>query len=216
MSLLKLVSLLIMLSTTSIQAAFAELANTTSSKTLPPDTLPTDIQSPTLQASPEILNADNIERWLQSQQAFEAWGEEHSERLESASEQTTEPKNPMDMTVESLIAPLKSANLYASANQFTKNYGFYNLESWASITLRITKAAAAIEFESHPEMMDTSRLEALKSAPEINEQQKTRLIQAIERNRLIVKQVISGTSSADKNAVKPFLNRIHQLMEAPR
>jgi len=204
MNLLKLILLLISLNAVNIQFAFSE-------------TPPINRQTPT--STPhesEALNADNIERWLQSQQAFEAWGEKHSETLESSSKQSTEPENPMEMTIDSLIEPLKSAGLYASANQVTSKYGFTNLESWANITLRITKAAAAIEFESHPEMMDSSRLEALKNTPGINEQQREALIQAIEKNRLIVKQIISGTDPLDKQAVQPFLERIHQLMEAPR
>ena len=143
MNLLKLILLLISLNAVNIQFAFSE-------------TPPINRQTPT--STPhesEALNADNIERWLQSQQAFEAWGEKHSETLESSSKQSTEPENPMEMTIDSLIEPLKSAGLYASANQVTSKYGFTNLESWANITLRITKAAAAIEFESHPEMMDS-------------------------------------------------------------
>jgi len=209
-----------MLSVSSIQSVFAEQTSSMSPNAQASDTPSSNLpSSETLQSisqpAPETLNADNIERWLQSQQAFEKWGEKHIEILESSSEQSTEPENPMEMTIESLIAPLKLAGLYTSATQVTSQYGFNNLEAWANITLLITKAAAAIEFESHPEMMDTSKLEALKNAPEINEQQKTMIIQAIEKNQLIVTQIISGTSQTDKQAVKPFLKRIHQLMETP-
>ena len=220
MNRLKLVFLLIMLSVSSIQSVFAEQTSRTSANAQASDTLsskapPNRALQSNSNFAPDTLNADNIERWLQSQQAFEKWGEKHIEILESSSEQNTEPENPMEMTIESLIAPLKLAGLYTSATQVASHYGFNNLEAWANITLRITKAAAAIEFESHPEMMDTSKLEALKNAPEINEQQKTMIIQAIEKNQLIVTQIISGTSPTDKQAVKPFLKRIHQLMETP-
>jgi len=169
-------------------------------------------------ASP--LTAQTIEHWLQSQSALEEWGKNNEDKFQSKAEQAEDSqiddhRNPMDMSIESIIQPLKSAGLYDSAKTIVNKYRFNSLEDWADVTIRITTAAAVLEYESNPKAMDTTELEALQNSPQISPQQKKLITQAIEQNKAVIKQLLENTNDADKQAIKPFLKRIHQLMNEP-
>lgn len=159
------------------------------------------------------LSEKIIQSWINSQSELEAWGQKHQARLEANETATSTIENPADMSPESMIAPLKAAGLYNDANQLVQALGFSNLEEWASVTLRITQAAAAIEIESNPEIMGNSQLEALRNATDINPEHMQMLTKAIEQNQAMVKQIIGSTSKADKDAIKPYLDRILRMME---
>ncbi|KZY39904.1 MULTISPECIES: hypothetical protein [unclassified Oleiphilus] len=161
------------------------------------------------------LSEQLISSWMKSQDALEDWGKKHQAQLEAKTKDETEVEDPSKMTPESMISPLKAAGLYSSANQLVQSQGFSSIDEWAAITLRITKAAAAIEFEANPEMMDTSRLEALRNSSDISPEHKQVLSNAIEKNQAMVKQILSSASTADKEAIKPFLNDILKMMEEP-
>ena len=165
------------------------------------------------------LTAPMIEQWIESQSAFAAWGEKNEQQLLSADNATTEQstdahQNPLDMSVSSLIQPLKSSGLYHSASELVKRYHFNSLEQWADITIRITSAAAAIELEKNPKALDISELEALQHSSQLPPEQKALITQAIKQNQAMVKQFFANTTDQDKQAVQPFLKRIHHLMDA--
>ena len=159
------------------------------------------------------LSPKLIEQWISSQQAFEAWGKIHEDALSNYDSSVEDVQNPMSMSVDSMIKPLKAVGLYDSANELAKKNGFYGMEHWAETTLRITKAAAALELEAHPAMLDISKLKALANSPNIDPKQKKMLLKAIENNKSITEQLTSGSSSADKQAIAPYLKRINKLME---
>jgi len=164
-------------------------------------------------AEPKDLTRIQIEQWMTSQQPLEAWGKKHAQQLAKTETNTDEISSPMDMSVDSMVAPLKSAGLYASANKMIQEYGFEHMTEWAEVTLRITRAIAAIQFENQPEIMDTSELEALKNSPQVSKEQKAMLTQAIEKNKKMVQEIMSSASQSDKTAIKPFLPRIMKLMD---
>ena len=166
------------------------------------------------------LTGPIIDQWIQSQSAFAAWGRKNEQLLSSTensikTQQTDEHQNPLNMTVSSLIQPLKSSGLYGSASELVEQYQFSSLEQWADITIRITTAAAVIELENNPKAMDTSELEALQGSSQLSPEQKALITQAIKQNQTMVKQLIESTTDTDKQAVKPFLARIHSLMNEP-
>jgi len=166
------------------------------------------------------LTGPIIDQWIQSQSAFAAWGKKNEQLLNAydsstKAQQTNEHQNPLNMSVSSLIEPLKSSGLYDSASELVKEYQFSSLEQWADITIRITTAAAAIELESNPMAMDTSELEALQGSSQLSPEQKALITQAIKQNQTMAQQLIETTTEMDKQAVKPFLARIHSLMNEP-
>ena len=164
-------------------------------------------------SAPMDLKAELIENWIASQKKFEEWGEQNEKSLLSSEEVTAKDANPLELSIESMIKPLKEAGLLDSANNLAKVSGFDSIQHWAETTLRITKTAAAIEFESHPEMNDLSELEKLMNTPNMSKTQKAMLTNAIEKNKAMVKQLTEGVSEFDKNIVKPFLTRIHQMID---
>ncbi|MFT6121808.1 MAG: hypothetical protein ACJAWS_001100 [Oleiphilaceae bacterium] len=166
------------------------------------------------------LTAPVIDQWIQSQSAFVAWGKKNEQQLNSVdnvpqTQQIDEHQNPLNMSISSLIEPLKSADLYDSASKLVQQYQFSNLEQWADITIRITTAAAAIELENNPKAMDMSELETLQESSQLSSKQKLLITQAIQQNKAMAKQLIEHTTDSDKLAVTPFLTRIHSLMNKP-
>jgi len=164
-------------------------------------------------SAPTDLKAELIENWISSQKKFEVWGEKNEKSLLASEDVTVKDANPLELSIESMIKPLKEAGLLDSANNLAKASGFDSIHHWAETTLRITKAAAAIEFESHPEMNDLSELEKLMNTPDMSKAQKAILTNAIEKNKAMVKQLTEGVSAFDKSIVKPFLTRIHQMID---
>lgn len=160
------------------------------------------------------LNPKLIKNWMNSQRSLEDWGKLNEQAL-SADHTEDTPKDSLDMSVASILSPLKEKGLYEDANKVIQKHGFSNIEEWATLTLRITTAAAALEFEASPEMMDTSALEALTKSSQISEEQKKMLIHAIEQNRAMVKQVLSSTNEADKKAIQPYMTQIMSMMDEP-
>lgn len=159
------------------------------------------------------LSEKIIKQWMSSQSALEEWGDKHESQLE---QYESNIETPDDLTTQSMIAPLKASGLYKEANKLVNKYGFNNIEEWADTTLRITKAAAAIEFKNQPELTDMTELETLLKNPQISPEQKAMLTQAIQMNKSMVEKITSGTSDEDMKAVSPLLPQILELMNESR
>jgi hypothetical protein len=166
-------------------------------------------------AEPSSLTSKLIEGWMASQEELEHWGKKHEKALSQSELHEDKISNPMELTAHSMIEPLRKAKLLGSADKLVKKYGFSDMTQWANTTLKITKAAAAIELESEPGMMDTSKLEALKKNPKISTEQKEMIDKAIKQNNAMMAQIISDTSAEDKKTIKPFLEKILKLMDKP-
>ncbi len=161
----------------------------------------------------QTLNETVIKQWLNSQKALESWGDKHAATLDQY--ETDLPANPMDLSAETMLTPLRKSGLYKEANNLVKEYGFDSIDAWADITLRITKAAAAIEFAQNPELTDMSEMKELLNSAQIDPAQKKMIEQAMSQNKLMVEQIMKGTSKEDMKAVKPMINEIIQSMEDP-
>jgi len=159
------------------------------------------------------LSGATIERWIASQDALEKWGDEHQETISKYEDQLPAMENPMDISARDMLKPLKAAGLYDEAQDLVKKYDFPSLENWAETTLKITRTAAAIELEKHPDAFDTSQLETLAQSPQITEEQKAMIQQTIKQSQSIMMQLKDGSSDADKAAVRPYLKQISGLME---
>lgn len=158
------------------------------------------------------LSAEVIEQWIASQKALEEWGHKHEETLTQYEEQADQGENPFLIEAETMIAPLKASGLHTQAENLIKKYGFESMLSWAETTLTITKAAAAIEFENSPEMFDADKLRAILNSGNLNEQQKAMLEQAIAHNQAMVES-LKAIDQEDKDAVRPYLEKIASLMD---
>ena len=164
----------------------------------------------------EALTDSIIKNWISSQQAFENWGELNNETLAAYEEQNpelnSEQSNPLSISPQDMIAPLKASGLYHSAEQLVQENGFKTLVDWAEITLRITKTAAAIQLAEQQDSSDLSKLEALKNASNISIQQKRLIDNAIKQNQAITVFLETGVADEDKVLVKPYLSHINQLL----
>ena len=170
------------------------------------------LQSAALAAAP-TLNTETVDRWIASQKAFSQWGEENQSTLQEYEAANDGPDNPLTLSVDDMLRPLKGSGLDQSAASLVKQYGFESLESWAETTLRITRAAAAIQVESQQGSLDTSKLEALKKSGKLSEQQKALVNRAISQNNSMLNYLKNEVSQEDKQAIAPHLNKLQALFE---
>lgn len=161
----------------------------------------------------EPLTEELIERWVDSQKAFNQWGETNQQALLDYETTTEGPENPLIISAEEMLRPLKQTGLGRSATTLVAKFGFGSLESWAEITLRITRAAAAIQAETQQGSLDTSKLEALKASGKLSEQQKSVVSRAITQNNAMLEYLEQQVSSTDKAAVKPHLSKLKALFD---
>ena len=161
----------------------------------------------------EPLTEELIDRWIDSQKAFNQWGETNQQALLDYEATTEGPDNPLIISAEEMLQPLKRTGLAGSATILVEKFGFGSLESWAEVTLRITRAAAAIQVETQQGSLDTSKLEALKASGKLSEQQKAVVSRAIKQNNAMLEYLEKQVSSTDKIAVKPHLSKLKALFD---
>jgi len=158
------------------------------------------------------LSQQDVQNWIQSQKALAKWGEQHAATLDAVEQDSSGPQNPFDMSIQDMLKPLERSGLAKDAEQLIQRYGFDSLEDWAEATLRITKAAAAIQVEGQEAQLDTAHLEALKNSGRLSPQEQAMINQAIEQNQSILHQLQNNVTDADKSAVRPLLKELQELM----
>ncbi len=155
-----------------------------------------------------------IENWMASQKALQQWGAAHEDEIARYEEQVDMSEvNPMDFNAETMLKPLRASGLYSQAERIVKQHDFSSMESWANLTIRITKAAAAIEMEQTPDAFDMSQIKEMMASGEFTPEQEAMMQQAIDQSEMMRKQLVDDINPDDKNALRPYLNEIMRLME---
>ncbi|MDX1451276.1 MAG: hypothetical protein R3183_01880 [Oleiphilaceae bacterium] len=163
-------------------------------------------------ASP--LTGKQIENWIASQQALQQWGDANADKIARyEAEMDRTEVNPMDFSAETMLKPLRASGLYSDAESIVKKNGFKTLEEWANMTIRISKAAASIEMDQMPEAFDMAEMQAMMNSQEFSDEQRAMMQQAIDQANMMRKQFTEGITAEDKQAVRPYLQQIMQIME---
>lgn len=174
-------------------------------------TLITQFLAETTLAAPP-LSSQTMDNWMASQKALKTWGDQHHKTLAKYEDQIGND-NPLDITPEAMLQPLKSVGLYDSAEQLVRQYGFANLHDWAALSLRITKAAAALQFSRQPQP-DLSELEALQQSSKASPQQQQIISDTIAQNKAIALYLRTQVSKEDQQFVAPYLEHINRLLNS--
>lgn len=159
-----------------------------------------------------------LESWLKSQEQLAIWGEANARALEKAEprtpdlEQDVEPDNPLALTAEQMLAPLERAGLYEEANQLMQDAGFASISDWAEITLRITRAAAALQFETSDTASSMKPLEEMLANEDLPDDQRSMLESAISRNQAMAAFLLNDVSTVDKRDIEPFLPKLEAFI----
>ncbi|ASP38552.1 hypothetical protein CHH28_07630 [Bacterioplanes sanyensis] len=154
------------------------------------------------------LSAAAIERWLSSQPAVEAWGDEHKDAFSHRSDNSM-------LEVKDFIEPLQQAGLYGEMKSLLGRHGYDTPEQWAQATVQIVSAYAATQLRASPMESDPDflrqQLQQLDNHPHMSAEQKQEMknmmlatINMIERFRQV--------PDADVAAIQPYLSQLDQLM----
>ena len=160
-----------------------------------------------------------LESWLNSQERLANWGDANAETLEAAEkllptpEKDAEPDNPLALTAEQMLSPLERAGLYDQANQLMQEAGFVSIKDWAEITLRITRAAAALQFEASNAASSMKPLEEMLAHENLSDQQRSMLESAIARNQAMAAFLLNDVSIEDKRDIEPFLPMLEAFID---
>lgn len=153
-----------------------------------------------------------IEQWIASQKELATWGDQNAEQLSRYEDHEHINENPFELSAETMLTPLKRSGLYDEAKAIVTRHGFSSLEQWAEANLLIAKTAAAIEVENTPEMLDPSGLKQMLESANLPAEQKAMLENALAHNLAMLEQ-LRQISSQQKDTVRPYLDRIIQLMD---
>ena len=176
--------------------------------------LMTLLLSSAVNAKPALTNS-NIEKWMASQQALQSWGEQHEEEIRRYEREIEQSQiDPLNLSAESMLKPLAASGLYGEAERIVKQHGFDTMEAWAEFTIHISKVAASIEMANMPaDAFDTSEMEAIMNSGQMNAEQKAMMQQAIAQANRFKTELTQSVSAADRDAVRPYLERITRLMD---
>ena len=163
-------------------------------------------------AAEQELNEALIDRWIASEQAFTKWGDQHQEILSAFEHQQPQSNNPLAISAEEMVRPIQETGLRASAETMLSEYGFDSLEDWASLTLRITKSAAALQVAEQKQSLDTSKLEALEKSGQLTKEQQAMVSRAIEQNQAMLNYLETSVSQQDIEAIRPFMEKLSTLL----
>lgn len=158
------------------------------------------------------LEPKMIEQWIASQKELARWGEQHEAQISRYEDSEQIAENPFELSAATMLTPLKKAGLYKEAEAIVSRYGFSSLETWAEANLVIAKTAAAIEVENTPEMLDPGALKSMLENADLPAEQKALLENAMAHN-LAMLENLRQISSSQKDAIRPYLDRIIQLMD---
>lgn len=168
------------------------------------------------------IDTNRIKTWIASQEAFARWGEQHNEALSTPNNEALpnpstnserDSDNPLAISAEQMLRPLKQAKLYGSAERMIQASGFATLKDWADYTLRITQAAMAVQIEASGSIGNNAELEQLLREDQLSARDRAMLEAGIAQNQAIERYLNDQVSSSDKAAIEPLLPMLEQFIE---
>ncbi|WP_369602151.1 hypothetical protein AAIA72_04015 [Hahella sp. SMD15-11] len=161
----------------------------------------------------EPLTGDIITRWMDSQESVMAWSARHEAELSKYDSQ--EARNPLDMTAEQMLAPVHAAGLYDDLKGVLGKAGFSSPEQWSDISMRIARAAMALEFEK----MEAERggldaqLQEVDRQAGLSAEQKQMIKQNLQQSYAMMASMAKAPE-ADKAALRPHMDALRAMMAA--
>lgn len=159
----------------------------------------------------QALDDKIIASWIDSQKKLAEWGDKNASEIARYELQAPRESNPLEISVADMLHPLKASGKLPEAQRIVQASGFKALEDWAQLTLRITKAAAAVQIEGNAEMMRSASLAARQQASQLSAGEKAILERAIKQNDEMVTYLQNEIPEDDKKAVRPHLEALGKL-----
>ena len=154
------------------------------------------------------LTEELVDRWISSQQAITAWGEQHADRLDDLAHEG------IPNSVAEFVQPLRSSGLYDEAEDILEKYGFDSPEDWAGVTLRIMHAMGAVQMQGQAMDYDMqAQLEQMQNDPNIPAEQKEMMLKMMKEGMQMMEKA-KNAPQADVDAIRPQLDKIMQFFDS--
>lgn len=164
---------------------------------------------PAVAVANDELTADVINRWADSMEGLEAWGEENDDLTQ---EDFIDPNDPLN--VEASMA--RTAREYPEVQEILADNGFSDGDNWANIGGRIINAYGAVmlsETVDSPDELQAqmeAQLEVFAGDPNINEEQLAMIREQMEEASQMMAQMMAAPAE-DIAAVEANQARLDQL-----
>ncbi|RMF13107.1 MAG: hypothetical protein D6758_13790 [Gammaproteobacteria bacterium] len=160
----------------------------------------------------EVLTGDQIARWMKSQQAVSAWGAANEQVLEKYEQDGSTDSDVFAMSPQSMLAPVHAAGLYNELGQLLAQYGFDSPEAWAELSMRIARAAMALEVDAASEEWNLDgQLAEIDASPNLTPEQKSTMKDMLRNNYAAMQSMIQAPA-ADKAALKPYMAELRTVL----
>lgn len=156
------------------------------------------------------LSKTDIENWLSSAPELHDWLEQQEDKLQQAEE--LDASLDSQAAIAEAISKLQEIGIYDELTKRVKAAGFKDATHWFSVSQRVSLSYFALMMED--EMGRQQELEAqlkLIQQAEMPAEQKEVLGAMLESSLAILAQ-INDLPQADLDAVRPYLDQLHQLM----
>ena len=177
------------------------------------------------------LNADNIQRFLQSMDDVERLGEKYGAKEKAAKEMKNAQKKyeamaqarmtqgPSKQYLERATAPLSSGipGMHESGGfdeilAAVRRHGFSSVEQWAGIGDKAIRAYAATKIEEQVPEIDKQmkEMKANLAKSGLPAEQQEAMMKMMGAGSTIMKS-LDDVSAADKKAIRPFISQFENL-----
>lgn len=160
-------------------------------------------------APANALDDSQIDRWLESMQELQSWGESQEEL--PADEYT--PEGPEDMDFERMLS--QSAQQHEEVREIIRSHGYQDVGEWSSVGGRIYRALMAVEMQGSGDMQGQMEqaLQELENNPNIPDEQKEQFRQQMERQMEQIAGMYEDVPEEDIRAVQRRREDLQRIME---
>lgn len=160
------------------------------------------------------LTKKDVELWLTHAPALQNW----IELQETDFDEDALPDNIFDQDAMAKygIQQLKQAGMYEELNKRVKAAGYSSVEQWVEISQKvsITYMALSLENESTEQGTKEEILAQQKELAKLDMPAESKaMMEEMLAGALVMLEVIESASAADKAAVKPYFNKIRQVLD---
>ncbi|MDN3517864.1 hypothetical protein QWY84_09595 [Aquisalimonas lutea] len=160
-------------------------------------------------APAHALDDSEIDRWLESMQELQSWGESQEDL--AADEYT--PEGPEDMDFERMLA--QSAQQHEEVRAIIRSHGYQDVGEWSRVGGRIYRALMAVEMQGSGDMRGQMEqaMQQLEDNPNISDEQKQQFRQQMERQMEQIAGMYEDVPEEDIRAVQRRRQDLQRIME---
>lgn len=162
-----------------------------------------------LAAQAQALDDGAIDRWLESMEELQAWGE----RQDALDEDDFRADHPQDLDFENILA--QTAREHDEVREIIRRHGYDDVGEWSAVGGRIFQALLAVQMEISPETKREieQTIREMEENPNISREQKEQFRRQMEQQAERISAMFEDVPSDDVEAVERRMDDIMAVLE---